>query len=261
MLTEVTVPELPLILSRLAQGVVIERREIKTLLGLSRPDDIFLLFRTARMIRHRHFKNQIFLYGFLYFSTFCRNNYSFLQYQKANTSFDSYRKDKSEILKAAREMADSGVHLVDIIMGEDPEFYLSGDNEFQGIIEMVSAVKKETGLQVMISPETPRGNMRELIVIAVMRLLFPNRLISAYLDVDGMDALKARLDAGANVITYIVPPEKEPTGPAKDSLDIEDAGRIHDNILPILNSCGLEIAEKAFYSSWLNTRRHDFLNI
>ena len=63
-----------------------------------------------------------------------------------------YRKTKKEILNAAREMADAGVHLIDLTMGEDPELYSSGESGFKRFIGMIKSVQEETKLPVMISP-------------------------------------------------------------------------------------------------------------
>ena len=51
-----------------------------------------------------------------------------------------------------------------------------------------------------------RATRAELLTIAVMRLAMPDRLIPASLDVDGIRGLERRLQAGANVVTSIVPP-------------------------------------------------------
>ena len=95
-----------------------------------------------------------------------------------------------------------------------------------------------------------------------MRLVFPNRLIPASLDVDGIEGLKQRLDAGANVVTSIVQPGEGLAGVAQHSLDIEDGKRTHAAVLQILESCGLSTATRAEYLNWMKSRqdaigRHD----
>jgi methylornithine synthase len=89
-----------------------------------------------------------------------------------------------------------------------------------------------------------------------MRLIFPDRLIPASLDVDGLDGLKARLDAGANVVTSIVPPEKGLAGVAHNSLDIEDSRRTMAHIVPVLKTCGLQPATTEEYQAWTATRQN-----
>ena len=356
MQTEPNVFYLPELLQNLADGGKADRNQIKFLLSLSHDADIEKLFEAAREVRENHFGNKVFLYGFLYFSTFCRNNCRFCQYREANHALPRYRKNESDILAAAREMADTGVHLIDLTMGEDPELFADGDRGFERLADLCSQVQQETGLPVMISPgvmpdhalkmladvgvtwyacyqEThskelynrlrsgkdfeermdrkrnarklgmlieeglltgvgesvddlatsmemmaeldahqvrvmtfvpqegtpmadvpPSDSLKELMIIAVMRLLFPDRLIPASLDVDGLDGLKGRLDAGANVITSIVPPKKGLAGVAHNSLDIEDARRTHDSITPILDTCGLTVADAGAYRSWIETQ-------
>lgn len=48
-----------------------------------------------------------------------------------------------------------------------------------------------------------------------MRLLFPDKLIPASLDVDGISGLELRLMAGANVVTSIIPPNEGLAGVAQ----------------------------------------------
>lgn len=341
------------------------RDEIKFLLGLSDPDQIKQLFKTARQVREAHFGNQVFLYGFLYFSTYCRNACSFCQYRKSNTDLPRYRKTPNQILAAAMEMADTGVHLIDLTMGEDPQFYRPDAMEssnpsgtgFEQIVKIVQIIQKQTRTPVMISagtlpkkvlsnlsdagaswyacyqethspdlykqlrpgqdfekrlrqkavaknlgmlveegiltgvgetlddivgsilwmkdfdvdqarvmtfvpqPDTPMGDiiaqdsLTEQIIIAVMRLALPDRLIPASLDVDGLSGLKARLDAGANVVTSIVPPHKGLAGVANHSLDIDDSRRTLDQIIPVLTSSGLAPASREEYNSWVKKRQ------
>jgi methylornithine synthase len=356
MQTEPIVFYLPELLQHLEGGAKADRNQIKFLLSLSHDSDIEKLFKAAREVREKHFGDKVFLYGFLYFSTFCRNNCRFCQYREGNHALPRYRKNESEILAAAREMADTGVHLIDLTMGEDPELFASGDMGFENLVNMCQQVQSETGLPVMISPgvmpahvlkmladagvtwyacyqEThskelysrlrsgqdfeermdrkrtarklgmlieeglltgvgesvddlatsmemmadldahqvrvmtfvpqegtpmadvpPSDNLKERMIIAVMRLLFPDRLIPASLDVDGLDGLKGRLDAGANVITSIVPPQNGLAGVANNSLDIEDSRRTHDSITPILDTCGLTVADAGAYRSWIESQ-------
>ena len=65
--------DLKSLLKRLELGGAAQEQEIASLLDLSDPAGIRLLFDAAARVRARHFGNRIFFYGFLYFSTFCRN--------------------------------------------------------------------------------------------------------------------------------------------------------------------------------------------
>ncbi|MCG8567681.1 MAG: methylornithine synthase PylB [Desulfobacterales bacterium] len=343
------------IIDRLKAGFAVDGAGLKTLLSLRDPQDLETLFTAARQVRDRHFGPRVFFYGFLYFSTFCRNNCRFCQYRNANSHLPRYRKSREDIVTDALDMAASGVHLIDLTMGEDPEIY-KGDAGFQNLLDTVKAVREETGLPAMISPgalpeaslkaladsgcewyacyqethtldhyqylrlnqdfqermdrkrqardwgmlieeglltgageslddlansilemqalgvdqarimtfvpqeDTPmsqvpaQDNLQERITIAVMRLALPDRLIPASLDVDGLDGLAGRLDAGANVVTSIVPPAKGLAGVAHHSLDIEESRRTLDHIIPIVRECGLEPGTTDQYKDWVAKR-------
>jgi methylornithine synthase len=342
------------LLIKAEQGESFSREEIKQLLSLSESRDLSRLFAAARAARQTWFGDAVFLYGFLYFSTYCRNNCRFCQYRKPNTKLGRYRKTLPQIIKAAKEMARTGVHLIDLTMGEDPEFHRTG---FQPLVSLVRAAKRETGLPVMVSPGViPDGVIRKLAaagaewlacyqethnrklyaglrpgqdydlrmaskraaagqgmlveeglltgvgenlddladsiitmrdldfdqvrvmtfvpqagaplagtpvtsrlleqkVIAVMRLVMPDRLIPASLDVDGLDGVKDRLNAGANVVTSIVPPAEGLAGVANSKLDIEESRRSVGYVSEILVSCGLSVASQRTYRDWITQRR------
>ncbi len=349
--------DVPAIIDQLVAGTAVSRDQIKRLLSLTVRSEIQHLFSAARSVRSHFFGKDIFLYGFLYFSTHCRNDCCFCQYRNSNTRLDRYRKGEAEILASAREMAQSGVHLIDLTMGEDPLMLGSGSSRLKRFGDIVMAVKAETDLPLMISPGVLPGDiltllaeagvdwyacyqethnishfnhlrkgqsfvtrlgvkqlakdrgmlveegillgtgetlddlvdslyfmkhegmdqvrsmsfvpqkgvtidragkydpLQEHLTIAVMRLLMPDRLIPASLDVDGLQGLAARLDAGANVVTSIVPPDNGLAGVVNKSLDIEDARRTMDHIAPVINACGLEVASQQAYRAWMQGRR------
>jgi methylornithine synthase len=96
---------------------------------------------------------------------------------------------------------------------------------------------------------------RELLSIAVMRLVFPDRLIPASLDVDGLAGLKSRLEAGANVVTSLVPPDFGLHGVARSSLDIDNSNRSAASVAAVLRGCGLEKGSPAEYRLWIEDRQ------
>jgi methylornithine synthase len=328
--------------------------EIMRLLAIVKPYEKQALFAAARRVRAGQTDNKVFLYGFLYLSTFCRNNCSFCFYRSSNTYSIRYRKNHEEIVDAARKLADTGVHLIDLTMGEDPVFF--SHSGFDGLAELVASVVEVTDLPVMVSPglvddevlemleragaswyacyqethnrslfeeirpgqdfdkrwdakKTARGlgllteegilsgigesradvvlslqamselctdqvrvmsfvpqrgtplethppadPFEELKIIAIMRLLFPDRLIPASLDIGGLQGLKERLNAGANVVTSLVPPGEGLAGVAQSSLDIEDALRTVACVEPVVRECGLVPASTAEYRRWVNAR-------
>ena len=98
-------------------------------------------------------------------------------------------------------------------------------------------------------------SQQELLTIAVLRLVFPERLIPASLDVGGLQGLRQRLEAGANVVTSIVPPGQGLSGVAQNSLDIEDGKRMVRDVNKVLTSCNLRSATANEYRLWMKDRR------
>ncbi|MCP4628147.1 MAG: methylornithine synthase PylB [bacterium] len=343
------------ILLRATQGVSPSREETIQLLSLEDPASIQLVMSTAQKVRSQYFGNRLFMYGFIYLSTYCRNHCTFCFYRKTNKQSPRYRKNLAEVAQIARGLADSGVHLIDLTLGEDPLIHDTGD--FHILFQMIERVKKETGLPVMISPgvvpdeilqhfaaiktdwyalyqethnpvlfkklrigqsfekrnkkrtaarragmlvedgillgagetisdradsimamnqnkvdqaramslvpqpETPVADMPcpsrmiECLFIAVMRLTMPDRLIPASLDVDGIKGLKMRLEAGANVITSIIPPNNRLAGVSQSSLDIEQGLRTVSEVKKVLTAMGLKIAGGEDYESWMAERK------
>jgi methylornithine synthase len=347
--------ELNDVLDKAALEEPLDRGEIAFLLGLELKNQIDAVFEVATQLRTRHFGDRIFLYGFLYISTFCRNKCNFCYYRSSNALAERYRRDEAEIVEAAQSLAESGVHLIDLTLGEDPLYFK--DMDFEPLIQLVDAVRRVTDLPIMISPgavppdvlsklarcgvswyacyqethnrqlfkrlrpgqkyaarleikrlaaklgllteegllcgigETAQdiaesievmrllhvsqmramtfvpqagtpmaawkkpGPLRELLIIALLRLVFPDRLIPASLDVDGLVGLQSRLAAGANVVTSLVPPHFGLAGVAQKSLDIADARRTPAGILPVLAKLGLQPASVQEYAIWLENRR------
>jgi methylornithine synthase len=326
--------------------------EVTFLLGLEDNEAIEKLFRAARGIRKKHFGNKVFLYGFIYYSTWCRNDCTFCSYRISNQSIKRYRKTPEEVAEAAVNLAASGVHLLDLTMGEDP-FYYQSESGLQQVVELVKVIKQRTDLPMMISPGvistpvlsalaregvewfacyqethnpdlyrelrlnqgfdsrmnmkrfareigflieegiltgigetipdlvrslramselgaeqvrvmsfvpqagTPRENdptpprVRELKIIAVMRLLFPGKLIPASLDVDGISGLNARMAAGANVVTSIIPPRTGLMGVSNSTLEVDEGYRTVERVSSDLEKIGLEVASPGDYMNWV----------
>ena len=351
------------ILHKALQEQRLSRQEILLLLK-SRPGlETDLLFKTARQLREKYFDNKIFLYGFVYNSTHCRNNCRFCYYRKDNTLSKRYSKSKTQILDISCKLAESGVHLIDLTMGESVSLTKNNVEKVFELCNIIVDIKKQTHLPVMVSPGvlsewalrqiadfgadfyacyqethnpdlfsrlrkdqsfsqrlavkqkaarlnllteegilcgvgetledvadsfdaikklcidqvrvmgfvpqmgTPMENhpmadvKMELVILAVLRLLFPDRLIPASLDVEGVGGLEKRLDAGANVVTSIVPAGNGLAGVAQNSLDIEDSRRTVAQVEKILLSCGdYEIARPEIYKTWIKQRKKEKFN-
>jgi methylornithine synthase len=344
------------ILSKALRLRPLTQEEIFFLLSLNDDKEIFLLFQVAQKLRERFFAERVFAYGFVYFSTYCRNDCRFCSSRASNGQKKRYRKTEAEIMSAALNLAESGVHLIDLTMGEDP-LYFDREEGFGSLIELTRELKKETGLPLMISPgvvseKTLRGfadagvdwyacyqethnrrlfeelrpdqgynvrlqnkylakklgllieegimtgvgetladiagsisvmramgsqqarvmsfnpqddtpmagwhsplRLRELLIIAVLRLIFPDKLIPASLDIDGREHLIERLEAGANVITSLIPPAMGLCGVSQATLDINEGYRTVIGILPLLDEAGLELATAEDYRIWVNQEK------
>jgi methylornithine synthase len=88
-----------------------------------------------------------------------------------------------------------------------------------------------------------------------MRIVFPHLLIPASLDVDGLAGLGKRLEAGANVITSLVPPGQGLAGVAQNALDIEDGRRTPESIAQTLLDLNLEPASSGRFRQWMEERK------
>ncbi len=349
--------QLDRILERARAGIRPEAQDLLYLLAVEDPGQLDRIFAAARCLRERHFGNHVFLYGFVYFSTYCRNACRFCNYRQANTQIARYRKTPDEIVSAAGWLADAGVHLIDLTMGEDPACYDDPETGFLSLVQWVRSTREATGLPLMVSPGavpepvlrqlravgadwfacyqethrephfqwlrphqdyrarwqakvrakqmgflveegilcgagetdadivdslaamadlgadqvramqfvpqpgTPmagwetRGFGRELLIIALMRLMFPDRLIPASLDVEGLSGLERRLRAGANVVTSLVPPGEGLMGVSRRKLDIDTARRSPAAVADVLEQIGFAVAPPEAYARWLTARK------
>lgn len=125
------------------------KEDITTILNTKDEDDLAYLFQAARDIRENHFGNKVFLYGFVYFSTYCRNNCSFCFFRRDNDDTIRYRKSSEEVLKIAKGLADSGVLLIDLTLGEDPDLH---KEDFSSLLTLVDDIHRKVDRPVMISP-------------------------------------------------------------------------------------------------------------
>jgi len=345
------------ILERALRGEPPSARELERLFALDDAGEAARepLFRAARELRRRHFGDRVFLYGFLYLSTWCRNDCRFCWYRRSNPACRRYRKSDEEVLEAAGRLAESGVHLLDLTWSEDPA--LRTGEGLAGLVRLTARVREASGLPLMLSPgvvpaavlgelkqagadwyacyqethsrglfrrlrpaqsfaqrmgakraarrsgllleegvlcgvgESPRDLVRsvramarlgadqvramsfvprdgiplarrhhgdpgrELAAIATLRLAFPDRLIPASLDVDGLAGLRRRLEAGANVVTSLIPPGQGLAGVAQSVLDIEEGRRTATEVREVLGRCGLAPASRNEYADWVGRRK------
>ncbi len=126
------------------------RREMAYLSGKKGTDVNLALFQTARQVCERSFGKKVFAYGFVYFSTFCRNSCSFCYYRKPNRLPPKYRLSLEETMEAVAKLDRLKVHLIDLTMGEDPD--IIGAGGYKPLLEICKEVRGEHDLPLMVSP-------------------------------------------------------------------------------------------------------------
>jgi len=343
------IADLTTVLEEAVRDRCLDRETVARLLSLREPDQLARLFEAAQLARQMRFGDRVFVYGFVYFSNNCHNGCTFCGCRAANHTTPRYRKSAEEVVSLSAGLFDSGVHLVDLTMGEDP-FFLAGQGErLSDLVSEVSAAAP--GSRLMVSPgvvpsvvleslkeagadwyacyqetynqrlygllrpgqdfrrrmaaklhakqcgllieegmmvgvgETlgdrvdaimgmgeigaqqvramtfvpPSGicedALEELKAIAVMRLAYPDRLIPASLDVQGLEGLAPRLNAGANVATSVIQPGCGLMGVANPTRAIDADRRSVSAVRREIERLGYRWADRADYESFLRSAR------
>ena len=91
----------------------------------------------------------------------------------------------------------------------------------------------------------------ELKIIAVLRLMFPKRLIPASLDLEGIDGMVLRLNAGANIVTSILPSNSTLEGVANYDRGLKERDRSITSVVRRLKTMGMEPASQADFEKYL----------
>ncbi|MBQ8179260.1 MAG: methylornithine synthase PylB [Candidatus Methanomethylophilaceae archaeon] len=342
------------IITRVQEDGPVDVEDVYRLMSAEDPKDLEELYAAARKVRDSRFGRKIFTYGFVYYSTYCKNNCTFCYYRNSNHGIERYRKGVEEVVQLSGSLKDAGINLADLTTGEDPKLYA---DDYRMLLDTIRAVRDEVGISIMSSPgalpremfprireagadwhacyqetynrdlfsrlrldqsfddrrnqkvwameagllaedgmmmglgenvrdraetilemgnlgcsqiramtfvpqegtpmqdHTPYDSTEELKAIAVMRILFPDRLIPCSLDVEGIAGLKTRIAAGANVITSIVPPNRNLAGVAQHELDIENGNRSVEHVFEMLEEMGYRHATNTEYTSFLDSRR------
>lgn len=338
---------------KIIEGFELSDDDLKALLSLESEEELEKLYYIARKVRDHYFGNRVFLNCFIYFSTYCKNQCAFCYYNCKN-EINRYRLTGEEVKEMCKALKGAGFHMVDLTMGEDPYYYDDPDR----FIELVSTVKEELGLPIMISPGvmdnatllkarekganffalyqetydrelyeklrvgqsfegrfnarrfakeqgycvedgilTGIGNdiestvislremkannpdmvrvmtflpqegtplegfkedsslselkLSELKIIAILRLMFPKCLIPASLDLEGIEGMVHRLNAGANIVTSILPSDSRLEGVANYDRDMEERDRDITSVVKRLRFMGMEPAPQAEFEKVL----------
>ena len=66
----------------------------------------------------------------------------------------------------AKDLAEQGVNLIDLTMGEDPRLFDSPNGEWDDLIRLISAIKTETHIPIMVSPGAVSKTMLDQLAAA-----------------------------------------------------------------------------------------------
>jgi methylornithine synthase len=101
-------------------------------------------------VREKRFGRDVFVYGFLYYSTYCRNMCNFCFYRRPNLKCRRYRKDPGYVAEVAQLLEESGAHVIDLTSGEDP--ITDDQKRFERIVQLVKLVRESVDMSIMVSP-------------------------------------------------------------------------------------------------------------
>ena len=105
------------IIAKAEKGYPIGSKEIYELMSITDKDETEELFAAARRVRNKMFGKKIYTYGFVYFSTHCKNNCAFCYFRRSNSGIERYRKSVEEIVELSGNLMDAGINLSDLTMG------------------------------------------------------------------------------------------------------------------------------------------------
>ena len=345
MLNNMTQNDLDKFAGKILEGAQLSDEELRELLRMNDSEQLEKLFYLSRKIRDHFFGNKVFLYSFIYFSTYCKNKCTFCYYRE-NHEINRYRLSIEEVRNICRALKGESIHMVDLTMGEDPYFH----EKPEYFVDVVRAVRSELDLPIMISPGvmgnevlkelhdnganflalyqethdrdlyrklrvgqsfedrvnarkfaksigycvedgiltgvgndiestirslrgietntpdmvrvmtfvpqegTPLENVdrissnEELKIIAILRLMFPDRLIPASLDLEGIPGMVHRLNAGANVVTSIIPSDSALEGVVNYDRGLEERHRDPKSVIECLKTMGMEPASQSDFN-------------
>ena len=146
------------------------------------------------------------------------------------------------------------------------------DNEKEEIpiiIKSIKEMKKQKLDQVRVMTFEPqkgtvfeykkrKSDLLELKTISLLRILFPDILIPASLDIDGINGIKKRILAGANVVTSIIQKNNFLEGVVNFDRDIDFQKRERD-VSSVVNSImdiGMIPASEEDFENYINRRKN-----
>lgn len=102
-----------------------------------------------------------------------------------------------------------------------------------------------------LSDYKDNSNLSELKILAILRLIFPKCLIPASLDLEGIDGMVSRLNAGANIVTSILPSNSRLEGVANYDRGFEERDRDIKSVIERIENIGMRPARQAEFKTIL----------
>lgn len=135
-------------------------------------------------------------------------------------------------------------------------------NDIQSTIQSLKGMKSNDPDMVRVMTFLPqkgtplsdfndKSQLSELKILAVLRLMFPKCLIPASLDLEGIDGMVPRLNAGANIVTSILPSNSQLEGVANYDRGFEERDRDIESVIKRLESIGMRPARQAEFEAIL----------
>ena len=130
-------------------------------------------------------------------------------------------------------------------------------SDYGGDISFLSGMKKLEKLSLETYGDTDFSPLAGLTALRDLSITPGDNHLDP---IAGLAGLKRRLDAGANVVTSIVPPQQGLAGVAQSYLDIDDARRTTASVLPVLEECGLHAAAIEEYWAYVEERKKSLVS-
>ena len=135
-------------------------------------------------------------------------------------------------------------------------------NDIQSTIQSLRGMKSNDPDMVRVMTFLPqagtplsdfndKSNLSELKILAILRLMFPVCLIPASLDLEGIDGMVPRLNAGANIVTSILPSNSQLEGVANYDRGLEERDRDIKSVIKKLESIGMRPARQTEFEAVL----------
>lgn len=152
--------KLTLILDKAAEGRPLKDQELLYLLGLEKPNELALLYKTANFLRAKHLGNSCCVHGIIEFSNYCSQNCAYCGINSGNKKINRYRMSRQEIIATALEAINKwGFKALVLQSGEAVMVSEQGKDEVKGnsgysveeLASIIEEIKRRAPVLIFIS--------------------------------------------------------------------------------------------------------------